>query len=402
MKLFKTNMQFVLVSLLALISGQALAADFVVSPMLIEIESEAPTAQPFSFAITGKGESAVKLSIFEMKQLESGYMSFSAADRSDAESIANWIELEDDSFRIRDGETRVVNGQITVPRRAAGTNLIGIMVEEDSPEEAQNGITVKVRYAVVINMRMSGFTNRGVRTSFEDLVVSQKDDGTYVEGMFTNDSKIDEWLGSQAQIRDENNRLMARVDMRTDSAWQRNDTDSRVFPAAKVRVFGKLEEKIQPGEYKVIVRNRFAGRTQPAYRDIVRIEERIEDENMGEGEDEGQESGLNADVSPAALPIEIRSNGTSFSSFVITNNGDKEISVDLPTELQGLEEKGVSEFKFFPPSVLIKPGRSSRIVLQQTHLSESAYEGITFEASVTTNDASADQDKLNIVTIAGS
>jgi len=52
MKLFKTNMHFVLVILLALISGHALAADFVVSPMLIEIESEVTRWGSRSFTVT--------------------------------------------------------------------------------------------------------------------------------------------------------------------------------------------------------------------------------------------------------------------------------------------------------------------------------------------------------------
>ena len=189
--------------------------------------------------------------------------------------------------------------------------------------------------------------------------------------------------------------------MRTESAWQRSDETSRVFPGAQVRVYGKLTKDVEPGDYKVLVRNRFADKSQPVYRDTVRIEERLteESESLSGVAASNEEDGQKVEVSPAALPVEIRSNGTSFSSFIITNNSDQEIGVELPYELEGIEEKGVSGFKFFPDKLQIKPGERTRVVLQQTHLDGSDYGGIVFEATVDADDLAVDQRKLNIVTV---
>ncbi len=334
-------------------------------------------------------------------------MGFEEADIEDTESMANWIRLNNDAFSIRDGEVTEVSGQIAVPSRAAGTYLVGVMVEEDIPEEEQAGVAVKIRYAVVLNMRVAGPANRRIKTSFEELAVVQQEDGTYLEGMFSNDSRVDEWLESQVQIRNEDNRLVERVEMRTESAWQRNDETSRVFPGAQVRVFGRLTKDVEPGDYQVLVRNRFADKSQPVYRDTVRFKERTsgEDETVIDTDiasDREEDDDLSIEVSPAALPVEIRSNGTSFSSFIITNNGKQQIDVEMPDKIDGIEEKGVSDFKFFPDSLQIKPGEKTRVVLQQTHVDGSAYGNIVFEALVNAENLSADKKKLNIVTVAGS
>lgn len=413
MKSFKNSIQRTLTGILAtLICGQVLAGDFAVSPMMIDIQGVERSSHSFSFSIFGKSDSDIKLSLFDMNQLPSGYMGFEEADISNTESMANWIRLDNNAFSIRDGEVTEVSGQIAVPSRAAGTYLVGVMVEEDIPEEDQVGVAVKIRYAVVLNMRVAGSANRRIKTSFEELAVVQQEDGTYLEGMFSNDSRVDEWLESQVQIRNEDNRLIERVEMRTESAWQRNDETSRVFPGAQVRVFGRLTEDIEPGDYKVMVRNRFADKSQPVYRDTVRFKERTEgedetiidadadaDADIASNEEEG---GSVIEVSPAALPVEIRSNGTSFSSFIITNNGKQQIDVEMPDRMDGIEEKGVSDFKFFPDSLQIKPGEKTRVVLQQTHVDGSAYGDIVFEALVNAENLSADQKKLNIVTVGGS
>ncbi|MFT5936355.1 MAG: hypothetical protein ACI85S_001419 [Pseudohongiellaceae bacterium] len=398
---FNTRSLRILASLLIFVSSYALGGDLLVSPMLIEIEDVGPTVRDFSFSVTGQTEAQVKLSFFDMSQLESGYMAFREADISNAESLASWVVLEDDSFRIRAGETKLVNGKINVPIRAAGTYLLSIMVEEDIPEDASNGVAVTVRYAVVINLKVDGAINRRIKTGFEELVVVNTGNEKHLEGMFSNESKIDEWLDSEVQIRTEKNELIERVKMRTESAWQRNDTNSRVFPGAKVRIFGKMQIDVEPGDYKVIVRNRFADKSQPVYRDTLRIEERLAEKNVDSAGIAlvDRESELPVEISPAALPVEIRSNGTSFSSFTVTNRSDQLMFIDLPKELEGLEEKGISEFKFFPDSVQIRPGKIARIVLQQTHLNGFNYEGVTFEAMLRTDDVNDQRKKLNLVTV---
>ena len=380
------------------ISQLASAADFAVSPMMIEMEAVPRATQDFSFTIFGRTDANIKLSLFDMNQLETGYMGFQDANFDSESSMSSWVSLDDDRFRVREGETLEVTGSVNIPTRAAGTYLLGVMVEEDLDEDEQSGIALRVRYAVVLNMRVEGSRSRRIQTSFEELAVVEQEDGTYLHGTFTNDSSIDEWLLSQVQIRSNENRLLERVEMKTESAWQRGDEASRVFPGAKVTVFGKLSKAMATGNYNVLVRNRFADKSQPVYRDTLRFERQNAEENAVDKQAEVTEQ-VAVEVSPAIVPIDIRNNGTSFSSFFIVNNGSEEIAIDLPAQIDNLAAQGIEDFQFYPDTLVVQPGQRSRVVLKQTHLADASYGNTVFQAALTANGST---DQIEIKTQGGS
>jgi len=399
------------VATLALVaSSLTMAADFAVSPMMIEMEAVPRATNDFSFTIFGRSDANIKLTLFDMNQLETGYMGFVAANFDSEQSMASWISLEDDRYRVRDGETIEVRGRINVPARAAGTYLLGVMVEEDLDEEDQSGIALRVRYAVVLNLRVEGTRNRRIQTSFEELAVVQQEDGTYLQGLFTNSSAVDEWLESQVQIRGEDNRLIERVEMKTESAWQRADSASRVFPGADVRVFGKLSKPVATGNYNVLVRNRFADKSQPVYRDTLRIEASDDAPETGEGESGAEEPGESvssasllpvAQLSPSQLDVEIRSNGTSLTSFYIVNDGAEEFSVRFPAELEDLAAAGISSFQFYPATVTVRPQQRTRVVLKQSHLEATPYTSVVFPAAIESASQGEQAGTLEIVARGG-
>ncbi len=367
-----------LAAVLLLFSTTLFAGDFAVSPMMIDLQAVERSSYEFSFNIFGKSDTNIKLELFDMSQLETGYMGFTKSEASDLNNMASWVELEESSLRVRDGDTIAVNGIINVPPKAAGTYLVGVMVEEDIPEEQQSGIAVKIRYAVILNMRVEGSANRRIKTSFEELVVVQQDNETYLQGYFTNESSVDDWLSSQVQIRSSDNRLQERVDLKSESAWQRGDAASRVFPGAKVRVYGKLSEPFATNDYNLLVRNRFADKAQPVYRDTVRlVNAEVSDEK---NEQKEGESILALELSESAISVAIKPNNTSLSSFFVTNNSNETISLDLSKEIDGLESKGVKDFQFYPPQLELSAGQKSRLVLKQNHLPEMNYGNPTFKA----------------------
>ena len=387
-----------------LVSHHILAADFAVSPMMIELDSVPRNTETFSFTIFGRSDANLKLSLFKVQQQETGYMGFVEADPADSESMTGWINLENDRLRIRNGETIQVNGQITIPGRASGTHLVGVMVEEDLSEEELSGIALRVRYAVILNLRVAGSSNRRIQTAFEELAVVEREDGTYLEGVFSNHSTVDDWLVSQVQIRSEDNRLLDRVELKTASAWQREDMASRVFPGSDVRVYGKLSKPIPNGAYNVMVRNRFADKSQPVYRDTISFElaaNKSEDISAISQTEAVSDAAL-YEVSPGVIPVEIRSNGTSFTTFYIENKGNSEITVDLPSAIADMEANGVSEFQFYPDSVQVLPNNKSRVVLKQQHIEDTEYGNITFQAVVRQDVASSDAQPLEIKTQRGS
>lgn len=360
------------------LSSALFAGDFAVSPMMIDLQAQERSSYEFSFNIFGKSDTNIKLNLFDMGQLETGYMGFTKSESSDSNSMATWVQLQESTLRVRNEETVTVNGIINVPPKAAGTYLVGVMVEEDIPEEQQSGIAVKIRYAVILNMRVEGSANRRISTSFEELVVVQQDDETYLQGYFTNESSIDDWLTSQVQIRTSDNKLQERVELKSESAWQRGDTASRVFPGARVRVYGKLSESFASDDYNLLVRNRFADKAQPVYRDTVRIVNA--EANDKQAEQKASTPTLALELSEPAIPVAIKPNNTSLTSFYVTNNTNETISLDLAKEIIDLESKGVKDFQFYPPKLELSAGQKSRLVLKQNHLPDSNYGNPTFKA----------------------
>lgn len=385
---------------IGLMASNSIAGDFAVSPMMIDLEGVERSTHEFAFNIFGKSDTNIKLDLFDMSQLETGYMGFTKSDIENVESMASWVELSDTNFRVRDGETTTITGTINVPSRAAGTYLIGVMVEEDIPEEEQTGISVKIRYAVILNMRVEGSKNRRIKTGFEELVVVEQDDGLYVQGSFTNESTIDDWLVSQVQFRDQDNRLFERVEMKTESAWQRADPASRVFPGATVRVFGRISKPIQAGDFNVLVRNRFAEKSQPVYRDTVRLERSGNQSAIGsETLSPLEGDAATIEVLPGEVPVVIKKNGSSFSSFSIRNNSDVEISIQMPTSIDDGEAQGISDFQFYPETLVIAPSQKSRVVLKQNHIEETDYGNIDFLARLTSGNPAELGQVLMIKTI---
>lgn len=364
------------------VSAQVQAGEFAVSPMMIELAAEGRSEQAFTFNLYGKSDTEVKLSLYEMNQLETGYMGFTPAVVSNQDALAAWVKLDQDTYRLRDGETTVVNGQVRVPARAVGTHSLAVMVEEILPEETSSGVNVQIRYAVILNLNVAGRTQR-IETVFNELAVVQKDGETFLQGNFVNNSSIENWLFSEVQLRDANNRLLERIPLKTQSAWQRADSGSRVFPGASVAVFGKITKPFTPGTYKVLVRNSFADKAQPVYRDDIYLKEpeaaaaEVPEEEVAAAPAEG-----GVQVSPGLLEVQVRDNGTSFTTFYIENNDSRELQIELPSELAGAQELGVAEFKFFPAQVKLQPKQKARIVLNQKHVDGVPYGNASFEARV--------------------
>lgn len=390
----------VLLFLLYLYTRPTLAGEFAVSPMMIDIDGVSRSTQEFSFTLFGKSNTNIKLSLFEMNQLESGYMGFTESPVDDMDSIASWIELEDNRYRLRPDVAVQVRGRIRIPSKATGTYLIAIMVEEDIPLDEKGGVSVKIRYAVILNLDVQGRNTR-IRTTFEELYAVEREDGIYLQGYFTNESGIEEWLFSEIQLRDENNRLLERVQLKTESAWQRHDTGSRVFPGAKVLVYGKINRPFVSGNYRVLARNNFAGKNQSIYRDTIHLQTREVDE-LTEGGilQDTQTLGLNEVViNPEKVQVAIRNNGTSFSSFLIVNNKEQAVEVTLLETLENLEPLGISQFQFYPKTLTLRPNQRTRVVLKQTHIEAAEYGNIAFSARVNIQGDSQDSSVLEIPTI---
>ena len=250
-----------------LVSLSAQAADIAVSPLLIDLSATANESVPFEFNIAGKDRAKVRLSVYDLAQMETGHMGFIEANADDKLSKINWITLEKSTLEIRKDSNQAVRGEVKLPRKSNGNYLAAVMVEEIKEGDRKNGINLNVRYAVILNINATSKKSRPrIKTEFKALELVRVDDRLMLVGDFTNRSNKDGFLLSEVHIRDNNRKLVEKVRLMTESAWQRQDPASRVFPESRVKVFGFVGSDLSEGTYEFKVRNRFSDRSQPTYK----------------------------------------------------------------------------------------------------------------------------------------
>ena len=249
------------------------AGEFAISPLVINIEGKKNTKIPFEFTVKAKKTGDVKISIFDLNQIETGHMGFIEGDKENKASKLNWVTLGDKSLSIKQGDFKVAKGHVVIPRKAKGQHLAAVMVEEVQDKEVSNGIAVNVRYAVILKIDTTSGKKKRVRTKtkFENLTYRKVEGGWEFEGEFQNLSKTEGRLFTELQLRNESKKLVGRVALKTLSAWQRNEGESMVYPGSKVKIFGKLPKEVEEGGYQVRIKNKFNDRNQPVHREEIRL-----------------------------------------------------------------------------------------------------------------------------------
>ncbi|GAA4651041.1 hypothetical protein GCM10023116_33240 [Kistimonas scapharcae] len=260
-----------------LFSLSVMASGIAVSPLIIELKSESSDTVPFEFTISGKEKAKkVRLSVYDMKQQNTGHMGFIETLNDNNQSKAAWVRLEKDEYTIKKDASIQVPGKIKIPPRSPGNHLVAVMVEELKENASQQGISINVRYAVILNITVEDNKRRPrVKTDFQQLELVKLNDRLMLMGDFANLSQHEGFLQSEVQIRDQDRKLVERVRLMTESAWQRQDPASRVFPGSNVKVFGFISRELDEGDYEFKVRNRFSDKTQPTYKVRLKYDDSI-------------------------------------------------------------------------------------------------------------------------------
>jgi hypothetical protein len=340
--------------LLLSLTGQA--AEFSVSPMLINVESEGGTSEPFEISITGKADGRINLSVFRMEQLDSGHMNFMETTSESQTDPRDWIQFSTRNFQIKKDESTVIQGLVKTPRTARGTYLAAVMVEEDTGD-VRNNIVIKVRYAVILNITIGAPKGRMV-TAFNQVNIVELDDKSFVEGYFTSEHTHLGFLQSTVQIRGADRRLIGKLDLKTDSAWQRGDTLSRVYPGARVRLFAELPRNLASGDYELLVRNQFNGRSQPLSRQTVSHVSTLIDDSL--------DRALIA-VTEERIEVKPMRSGMSLTQIPLHNPTSEPVTVMFP---ESSSAEGILEYTFIPASMTLQPGAKRRVMLRQRHASD--------------------------------
>lgn len=205
------------------------AGEYRVWPLVVDLDATPGETHPFSFNVLAVKSGRIQIYHNELKQLPTGHIEFIPSKSS------AYLKLDKKKVLIDQGKTLVVNGEFYVPRKTSGSKQFAIIVEDDSSRsQSVNGLEIKVRYAVTVNVKFDG-KNKKIKAKFTSVQIN---DGV-VNTWFENLSGYKGDLKSEIQIRDENRRLVMRSDLRTLSAIERGVDYSVVYPNSKVRVLGE-------------------------------------------------------------------------------------------------------------------------------------------------------------------
>lgn len=370
--------------ILLVVTNFVAAAEFAVSPMLIDIDSEGGSEERFEISITGKETGKISLSVLTMEQQPSGHMTFLETGAATMPGPVDWVTFDQRSYDIRRDESTTVIGRVRIPRGVDGTHLAAIMVEEDSGRSSSN-VTIKVRYAVILNINV-GAQGPRTQTEFDELRLVEFEGKTYVEGHFTNNNAHMGFLESVVQVRGADRRLAGQVELRTESAWQRGDARSRVYPGARVRIYAELPRALASGEYDILARNQLNGRTQPVYRATVAHT------SAGVGNDTEHLIAL-AEPIVAVKPL---ASGLSLTPVTVTNPSRETVTIELPAGAD--QEQGVDAYSFVPQIVTLRPGMTRRVMLKQSHSAADLFRGQEFNLRAVAE--SGRSEELVLATIA--
>lgn len=222
------------------------AGEYRVWPMLIEAEAAPGSTYQFEFNIYAHEAGTVRVYEAGLKQLESGYVEFVSADRQE-------VFLSQPNISLKKSETVVVTGSVMLPRLSADT-LYAIMIEDVIRSDTY--VNLNVRYAVVLSL--SAGRNK-LRGDTKILNVEIKDGEIFA--LIVNNSNHKGRFKSIVHVR-QNKRLVDKLTLLTEAARQRGEEDSLIYPGATVRVSAPLE----PGDYSLLIRSQFNGRSLPILR----------------------------------------------------------------------------------------------------------------------------------------
>lgn len=340
----RANLWFILLFFLLFPSSSLAVGTVGVKPMTIDLELQPNKKGEFQIEVysTSKEDTPVHLSLFDAMQKEDGSMDFVDVGKNPY-SCTPWIKLERTDFTVPAGETVTVRGEIFVPRANSGSRIATIMVEPDY-EKKEKGITVRVRYAVVLKLKIKG---RAVleKAELEKLSLKKLPDGTpAIEAVVLNKSEIDFTARGRAIIQDDSGKIITSINLTTESLERKKKDrekekkekkfkdkdkvkeheDQRLYPGSKVAFFGKIEKLVTPGEYTVILAMKYGKRSLTAKEKI-----KLTSEDIASLAAKKPVEGASFEIKPANLEIKSPPGGIRSTFFNITNITDKPIKITL-------------------------------------------------------------------------
>ena len=221
---------------------------FGVRPLVIDLNVKPGDTRDFEIIFNpGNSDETVQLSLYQPVQLLSGNLAYQEPD-PEAFPAVNWVKLEKSEIKVYPGEDSSVSGTIKVPFDAGGSHTVVIMAEPEVAAD-QPGITLIVRYAIRLNIRVD---RPGLRTQAELKafnMIPGAEGEPVIAARIANTSVWDYLVSGEVTIRDSEKRLVERLVLNSEAGARANLTQTRIYPGSEVDFTGTVTKRLSPGDY---------------------------------------------------------------------------------------------------------------------------------------------------------
>lgn len=308
-----------LILLLLSIDGSAVG----VRPLAIDMHLQPGDTSEFELILSPEPtQQVVGLSLFRPIQLINGALAYEEGDASVYKPI-DWVDLDQDRVVVVPGEDTIVKGRVQVPFDAGGSYIVVVMVEPEGSTghvEGASGVVFRVRYAVRIAIHVD---RPGLRPEAEVIdfqLVPDEEGRPLAVAHIDNPSSLMYSLSAEATIRDEDRRLVERIDLQTRTARDSGLPSTSIFPGNELQLEGAVTEPLFAGDYEMRLFLRYADGRQIIRREQISLtgDEFNQDDRMAY-----------LKVEPETIEVSMRAGGSATQVIEMTNRMGEAVSVQI-------------------------------------------------------------------------
>lgn len=233
-----------------------------VRPLVIDVQPKPGEAVPFTMTLTPSGkEEDVKVTFYRIQQQPTGELSYLPADETN-EPLVKWVKLSSTSAHVPADQEVKLDGQVVAPLGSSGSHTLVLMLDSSSTTQ-QNGVGVRVRYAVRLHVDVQSNSARLELKLNNWSLDKSPDQLPMLTASITNPTTLD-YTVDQAEVvlRDAKGRLVDRRLLLTNQSRLTGNESIRIYPGATLQLSDVIVESLPPGQYSANLTVRYAGGKQ--------------------------------------------------------------------------------------------------------------------------------------------
>lgn len=233
-----------------------------ISPPRIKIEAKPRDKISFNLEVKNRNDSprSYKTSYSYYIQDIDGFQKEIKLDDKSVKGPWNWITLDSgETFNVDGKKSLPIKGTVKIPsRNSHGFHNILITVTEITPVK-KTGVTLNYASGSLIELTVTGSKKRPKTAILNPIIKIDEESGmSMVHLDFDNQSPHKGRLYMEMHLR-HNKRLISKTPLLTHQSHKSEMTFSSVFPDNLVHVSGKIEKKLDPGDYEIRIVGKFNG-----------------------------------------------------------------------------------------------------------------------------------------------